>query len=95
MFQDVHSIPWKAAVNPDHLESTFDIVYFWQWLCTPAQNFYLLIKKSFYEVFSLKQKKNMKNILSQINVILEQIRMFVYLEAEETNSQGPYLFLNS
>lgn len=37
----------------------------------------------------------MKNILSQINVILEQIRMFVYLEAEETNSQGPYLFLNS
>ena len=37
----------------------------------------------------------MKNILSQINVILEQIRMFVYLEAEETHSQGPYLFLNS
>ena len=79
MFQDIHSIPWEAAINPNHLEGTFNIVYLRQWLCTSAQNFHLLIKKSLYEIFSLRQKYSMKNHYC-INVNFKTNRIHMFLE---------------
>lgn len=54
MFQVIYPVPWIAAVNPHHLKGSFNVVYFRQWLHTFAQDFYLLIKKSLYEIFSLR-----------------------------------------